>query len=120
MNTGWKILGLNMKCPSQIQDLNAWSSAGNSILRSMDPLESEALVAVVHWGRLLGWTLSLLTSGFALCFLVHCVVKSFCHLPSTMNQVALSCLPYYDEQKTKANISLFLLMLLLTDMVSAM
>lgn len=33
MNTGWGILGLNMKCPSQIQDLNVWSSVGNSILR---------------------------------------------------------------------------------------
>lgn len=33
MNTGWRILGLNMKCPSQIHDLDVWSLAGNSILR---------------------------------------------------------------------------------------
>lgn len=86
----------------------------------MELLESGALVEVVHWGRLLGCTLSLLTSCFALCFLVHCVVKSFCYLPSTMNRAALSCLPYHDGLKPKANIILFLLMLLLTDVVSAM
>lgn len=104
MNTGWEILGLTIKCPSQIHVLNARSSAGNTILRIHGTIRKWGLAAGSCWLGEGPWLYVILAHflSLSLCFLVHCVVKSFCNLPSTMSGAVLSRLPYYDGLKPKS------------------
>lgn len=120
MNTGWGILGLNMKCPSQIHDLDVWSSAGNFILRIHETIRK--------WGFSGSCSLEeapwlyIIFAHFRFCslFLGPLCCKELLSLTQHHEGSCsiLSSLLWWAE--TKSQPKSFLLILLLTDVVSVM
>lgn len=123
MNTGWEILGLTIKCPSQIHVLNARSSAGNTILRIHGTIRKWGLAAGSCWLGEGPWLYVILAHFLSLSLSASwstVLWRASATYPAPWAELFCHAFPTMMGWNQKAKVSLFSFRLLLTAVVPAM